>query len=589
MKLVDYAGGRPGAAAVKAAGYAGAVRYLCNSPDRGLVNKSLTRAEADDYKAHGLVLVSNWQRGKGPTADFRRGKAGGVQDGRDALAAHFSFGGPGYCPIYFSVDEEVDLQTWNGLVLPWLEGIGSVIGREWVGVYGGQRTMWWAQEDGFRWRWQTLAWSRYDANGNWNAGLPVQWEPGVQLRQVEIDRSKVGNITVDVNETGTADFGQWNLDRKDAATAGSSNNPVPVTPPKEAPTVVDFGITKDLADGRNSNGRRDSTLNVGIHTQQGNGTAVNLTNYCLNNQVSYNLAIDDEDTVLMVALEDGPWAASAANDVAFHLCFAGSFAEWTSSRWLSSDASDGLDENAMLWRGARAVAAACQRWNVPAKQVGAVVYAANNWPPAGICGHVAFGSRGGGHFDPGTGFPWAEFIRRVQSFLAPAPNLIDAEAKVAAAWLGKRLAAAGAAGETPLYRDKKKVGAFVPYEGGHVYWHNGANAAYAVPHGGLFEAWGNLGYETGALGFPILRHAVVKGGGVQAFEGGTLLVQDGQKTGFYVHGEIGRNYAAMNWEQGRLGFPTSNEEKVEGSDNIRQTFQGGVLRWSPTGVIVDFK
>ncbi|QOC55719.1 lysin A [Gordonia phage Archimedes] len=581
MKLVDYSGGRPGAAAIKKAGYAGAIRYLCNSPDRGLVNKSLTKNEADDFRANGLVLVSNWQRGKGPTADFRRGRTGGIEDGKAALAAHFQFGGPGYTPIYFSVDEDVDLQTWNKLVLPWLEGIASIIGKEWVGVYGGQRSMWWAEEDGFRWRWQTCGWSRYDKNGNWNSALPVQWVAGVNIRQVQVDSGNVAGVGIDINETQTNDFGQWGVDRSPLA-------PKPVDPLKEIPNVVDFGITKRMV-GNNNNGRRSTTNQIGIHTQQGNGTAVSLTNYCNNNEVSYNLAIDDEDTVLMVELEDAPWAASGANGVAFHICGAGTFAEWTSSRWLSTDASDGLDENAMLWRMARATAAACQRWGVPAKQVGAVVYNANNWPnEKGVCGHVAFGSRGGGHFDPGTGFPWAEFIRRVQSFLAPAPNLIEAEAAVAKNWIGKRLAVAGNAGESIVRRNGKEIGRFVEYENAHVYWKSGTNAAYAVPHGGIFESWAALGWEAGELGFPILRHKVVQGGSVQAFQGGTLLVQAGKTQGFYVHGEIGKNYAAMGWEQSRLGYPLSNEEKVEGTDNIRQLFQGGTLRWSPSGVIVDF-
>ncbi|MGK2319092.1 LGFP repeat-containing protein [Gordonia rhizosphera NBRC 16068] len=43
----------------------------------------------------------------------------------------------------------------------------------------------------------------------------------------------------------------------------------------------------------------------------------------------------------------------------------------------------------------------------------------------------------------------------------------------------------------------------------------------------------------------------------------------------------------MGWETGSLGLPTSDERPVEGTDNIMQTFEHGMLRWSPTGVIVD--
>jgi hypothetical protein len=82
-------------------------------------------------------------------------------------------------------------------------------------------------------------------------------------------------------------------------------------------------------------------------------------------------------------------------------------------------ASDGLNEDAMLTRGARAAAAACKQFGIPA------VYAGDGgrtgWPilPKGIVGHRDFGRRGGGHTDPGDGFPMTEFLRRVNNFLNP--------------------------------------------------------------------------------------------------------------------------------------------------------------------------
>lgn len=371
-----------------------------------------------------------------------------------------------------------------------------------------------------------------------------------------------------------------------------------------ATVAPDYGITHTIfgynagsAGTGNSNGPRARTDFAGVHTQEGgNGDAIGLAKYANGAEVAYNIEVDDEHTVLNVPVIEGPWSAADANNIAFHLCFAGSFAAWSASRWLSKDASDGLNEDAMLWRGAKAIAAACQQFGIPVKHVGAVAYAAGNWPAErGICGHVAFGSRGGGHSDPGVGFPWAEFIRRVQTFMttAVAPvNLIDAEAKVAASWIGKRLAAAGAAGETPIVRNGTKLGAFVPYDRGHIYWRMGANAAYAIPHGGLFEAFAERRFEAGVLGFPIMRHEVVTAhdvtGGVQAFQGGTLLVpQGGPVAGFWLHGEIGKAYAAQKWEQGTLGWPKSDEYPYPemGAGCIRQDFTGGSLVWTPSGVV----
>lgn len=197
--------------------------------------------------------------------------------------------------------------------------------------------------------------------------------------------------------------------------------------------ALDYGITKVMHGYNatsigigNSDGPRDQTLYLGLHTQQAQSDAVNLANFCNNsattsNPVAYNLVVDDVDTIEVVPVIEAPWSAAEANAIAVHICFAGSFAEWSEGKWLSTDTSDGLDENAMLWRGAKAAAAACQQFGIPA------IFAGDGkrvWPvkPKGICGHRDFGRRGGGHSDPGDGFPMAEFIRRVNTFLAPTPQ-----------------------------------------------------------------------------------------------------------------------------------------------------------------------
>lgn len=411
IRLVDYAAGRPGAAAIKAAGFQGAVRYLVASPDRGLPNKVLTADEVADFKANGLTLVSNWQRGKHATADWRRGFEGGVADAREALTTHFALGGTGYTPIYFSVDEDVNLDTWNSLVLPYLNGCASILGKEWVGVYGGQRSMWWAEEDGFRWRWQTKGWSRYDSQGRWNASLPVQWVDGCQLRQVRVDEDRINGIGVDVNEVHAADFGQWGVDRSPGK--HSVPAPAPVPPAKAPEVVVQDPITRtQISPNKHGGGRNVSW--VVIHTQEANSTAANLVNYCCNpnSQVSYNAVVDDEESVLVVPWDLNPWSAANANPRGDHICLAGSFAKWGRDKWLSTDASDGLNEDAMLNRAAALVAWRCTVRGIPIEYVGGKGMPTRN----GVCGHRDFGAWGGGHTDPGDGFPWDELIRRAQVF-----------------------------------------------------------------------------------------------------------------------------------------------------------------------------
>ena len=56
--VIDYAGGVPAAAAVKAAGHVGAVRYLSPPrPGSGLAGKPISRREVEDYEKHGLDLA----------------------------------------------------------------------------------------------------------------------------------------------------------------------------------------------------------------------------------------------------------------------------------------------------------------------------------------------------------------------------------------------------------------------------------------------------------------------------------------------------------------------------------------------------
>ena len=114
--------------------------------------------------------------------------------------------------------------------------------------------------------------------------------------------------------------------------------------------MADYGITQTMHGYNpnsvgigNSNGPRARTPYFVLHTQQAKSTAVNLAKFCNNsaggsNPVAYNLAVDGRDTIVIVPLNEGPWAAADANNIGIHACFAGSFAEWTRGQWL--DAAD---------------------------------------------------------------------------------------------------------------------------------------------------------------------------------------------------------------------------------------------------------
>jgi len=216
-QLIDYAMRQIPAADIRAAGYSGVVNYVSLSrPGSSFGAKPITRPYAESLTAAGLVIVSNYQYGKpGGTApsDFTRGSAGGVADARTAWQLHTAAGGGQSAPIFFTIDEDINRDTWNTLALPWFRGINSVLGVQRTGVYGGIDVCQWAAADGVignsstpghRWAWQTRAWS----------GSRI--DPTAVLYQRVVSTASnpgplVGGIEVDVNDVLAGDCGQWNL------------------------------------------------------------------------------------------------------------------------------------------------------------------------------------------------------------------------------------------------------------------------------------------------------------------------------------------------------------------------------------------
>jgi glycoside hydrolase-like protein len=218
-RLIDFAERRIAPGEIKAAGYAGVVNYVSESrPGANFEAKPLTREYADSLRAAGLHIVSNFQYGKpGGTApsDFTRGFDGGVADAHEALRLHNAAGGSNSAPIFFSVDDNINVDTWNTLVINWFRGIISVLGIQRTGIYGHAQACRWAINDGaighsstagHLWAWQTKAWS----NG--------QRESAAVLYQEVVNSPSnpgplLGGIHIDVDEVLAVDYGQWDLDR----------------------------------------------------------------------------------------------------------------------------------------------------------------------------------------------------------------------------------------------------------------------------------------------------------------------------------------------------------------------------------------
>ncbi|MGB8406214.1 MAG: DUF1906 domain-containing protein [Mycobacterium sp.] len=219
-KMIDFAQRLVPVDQVAAAGYAGVIVYVSElRPGATFDFKPVTRAYADALRAAGLHVVSVYQYGKpgwvDSPSDFTRGFDGGVADARTALNLHTAAGGPATAPIFFSVDEDIDVPTWKSTALQWFRGINSVLGVQRTGIYGGARQVTWAADDGvigqstspgYRWAWQTKAWS-----GGQRAPIAVLFQSTVVTAQDP--GTMIGDIHVDEDNILAADFGQWDLAR----------------------------------------------------------------------------------------------------------------------------------------------------------------------------------------------------------------------------------------------------------------------------------------------------------------------------------------------------------------------------------------
>ena len=213
--LIDFAERRIPPEEIKAAGYDGVVNYVSTErPGAHFEAKPITRQYADSLRAAGLHIVSNFQYGKpgwvDSPSDYTRGYDGGVADAQTAQSLHAAAGGPSSAPIFFSVDEDIDQNTWNTVALQWFRGINSVLGVGRSGIYGSYQVCGWAIKDGVignsttpghKWAWQTIGWSH------------GQREAAAVLYQRVLEGPVLNGIKVDVDDILAADYGQWDLTR----------------------------------------------------------------------------------------------------------------------------------------------------------------------------------------------------------------------------------------------------------------------------------------------------------------------------------------------------------------------------------------
>ncbi|WP_067534460.1 DUF1906 domain-containing protein [Nocardia crassostreae] len=199
--LLDYAGGVPAAEVISAEGHMGVIRYVSDRRPGAewMAGKPLLAREVEALAAAGLTVVSCYQFGKGPTADWRGGYEAGLKHAARGLLLHKSAGGPDHAPIYASIDDNPAAAEWESQIDPYLRGWETVLGRDRVGVYANTPTIDFIRDVGLC----SFFWQH-----NW--GTPKGYvHPQAHLHQFEIDKRAVDGIGVDVNSVLAPQYGQW--------------------------------------------------------------------------------------------------------------------------------------------------------------------------------------------------------------------------------------------------------------------------------------------------------------------------------------------------------------------------------------------
>lgn len=199
--LLDYAAGIIPASQIRAAGAAGAIRYVSDRRPGGawMLGKPIQLPEARDLSQNGLKIVSCYQYGKQSSADWLGGQSAGVTHAQRGWQLHTAAGGPAGAPIYASIDDDPSYEQYKQQVAPYLRGWESVLGRQRVGVYANSKTIDWALQDGL---------GSYYWQHNWGSP-PGYTHPAANLHQIEIDKRNVGGVGVDINNICKPQFGQW--------------------------------------------------------------------------------------------------------------------------------------------------------------------------------------------------------------------------------------------------------------------------------------------------------------------------------------------------------------------------------------------
>lgn len=162
--------------------------------------------------------------------------------------------------------------------------------------------------------------------------------------------------------------------------------------------------------GNSRSGRGGARVsNFLLHTQEGNGTAESLAAYLNNpaNGVSYHYTLRDGIVCDVVDTDWASWSVGDYNGETINLCFAGSFAKWTTRQWMEIEE----DLRIAAWIAVQDAV----KYSFAADVIGRDYTRRRD----GISDHqyVTDVIGWGTHTDVGGGFPWPAFREYVKGYI----------------------------------------------------------------------------------------------------------------------------------------------------------------------------
>ena len=123
------------------------------------------------------------------------------------------------------------------------------------------------------------------------------------------------------------------------------------------------------------------------------------------------------------------------------------------------------------------------------------------------------------------------------------------------------------------------IGRYRHYRGGSIYWSHGTGA-WEV-HGLIRHKWSQLGWERSAVGYPVSDEFSIAGGRANNFQRGTIMWKRGASRAYEVRGCIRSKYSRLDWHNGILGYPTT-DESASGYGGRYNHFERGTIHWTPS-------